>query len=480
MSSYVNNEYEKGDKSKHAIENEYTVSMITNTDGKPNFEDKTITLREFSGETDLINELRFQSHNFKKASTETVHYRYGRLMISMSLSNFYLKVDGIIINTGVDNDLNDIKNKWPDIAEGYAFKKDYGNMKDVIGSSFLENVKRWMNGKNDEIITTPENFIEHAYNAQCGAAMFLAESIRNFHNHFTNMICVQMIDANIMSMEHFIHADINPMARRSSWLADHGAGTEYMNKLKNDHSIITGKAAARNYEEIKIRISRICKTSIAHVEDNENSGSREHPPEFPQLLLFQIKNNNGYRKYEQNIPDKLLFIEITEPLIQSIDTQSKEFSRTEDVSAPLQASMALAYDHAYISKEIADDMSESMKVIVEEGKETFIVLSTKNRENPSENKIIKVPIDESKLSSKEMIDNLQNQADAVKNLPSEESITTNRINKGLAIHGVVTGFSGAINKLEEGEYVEGSIYPAQSFHGLGDLTGINNKIWRSS
>ncbi len=160
----------------------------------------------------------------------------------------------------------------------------------------------------------------------------------------------------------------------------------------------------------------------------------------------------------------------------------------EDVSAPLRASMALAYDHAYIIMTIADVLKkeekemnkpleiepESMKVFVEEGKGTSIVLSAHDKENPSDNKIIKVPIDESKLSSKEMMDNLQKQAYA------EESSTTNHINKGLAIYGVVTCFRGAIYKLEEGDYIEGSVYLSQSSHGLGDLTGINNKIWQAS
>ncbi len=122
----------------------------------------------------------------------------------------------------------------------------------------------WINGKNDDTETTPANFIEHAYNAQCGAAMFMSESIRNFHNHLTNMWVLDMIDGNIMTKEQFFSKHILSMARGGTWLGNKETGTNYMDSLK---AAPDGNKRAKQYlEEIKTPLSRITKTYIAHTE----------------------------------------------------------------------------------------------------------------------------------------------------------------------------------------------------------------------
>ena len=326
--------YNGGNFNEHASEKQYRVTMVDRQPGKPQFAEKDLTLREFSGgELDLIKELRYQSNKYDKTnpSTDTVHYRFGSFVVSMSLGNFYLKVDGIITSDFSPDELAEIQNKWPDVdSEGYSLSKDYPQMKEKTSSDIIDNVKSWINGKNDEIKTTTKNFEEQAYNAQCGAAMFLSESIRNFHNHITNMMAIEMIDANIQSKEQFFSTDVLPMARGRSWLGNEVGGVNYMEELGK----MTSKKAVRINEEIKTRLSRITKTWMAHVEKGPLSGSVDLPPQadastqneknaMKQAFPTREAGAGGFlRVYEQNIPDKLLSTQMSEPEVKSMDAQS--------------------------------------------------------------------------------------------------------------------------------------------------------------
>ena len=250
------------------------------------------------------------------------------------------------------------------------------------------------------------------------------------------------------------------------------------------------------------RLSKITKTWMAHVEKGPLSGSVDLPPQADASTQNEKKNAmkqafptreagaGGFlRVYEQNIPDKLLSTQMSEPEVKSMDAQSTEFSDTLDVSAPLRASLALAADHAYVSQIVADAIQkekvkkqfeidrDTMQVFYEEGKGTSIAVSVHDKANPSKTEVIVASIDETKLSSKEVLENLQKQANEV---AQEQHTKTSYISKGLAIHGVLTGFGGALSQLEEGDIAEGSITLAQSVQGLGDLTGINQKIWQTS
>ncbi len=180
--------YRNAKSSKPTNEMEYTTSMVTNENGKPIFVDQRMMLREINGYEDFLNELRYRSDEYKaNPSMDTVHYRFGSFVVSMSLNNFYLKVDGVINTKFSFNDLQYIKSEWPDVNKGYSFSEEYRRMIPETGADFIQHVRNWIYGGNGDIETTPANFIEHAYNAQCGAAMFMSESIRNFHNHLTNM-----------------------------------------------------------------------------------------------------------------------------------------------------------------------------------------------------------------------------------------------------------------------------------------------------
>ncbi|CAB4039521.1 Hypothetical predicted protein [Paramuricea clavata] len=48
-----------------------------------------------------------------------------------------------------------------------------------------------------------------------------------------------------------------------------------------------------------------------------------------------------------------------------------------------------------------------------------------------------------------------------------------KINKGLAVHGLIFSFLGAMNYFSKGDNVRGTFTLSQSVHTLGDLTGIN-------
>ncbi len=256
LDAEAKNVYKKAKSSKPTNEKEYCTLMVTNMNGRPQFAERKMMLREINGYEDFLNEIRYRSDEFNtNPSTDTVHYRFGSFVVSMSLENLYLKVDGIINSNNFS--LSDIKNMWPDVDKGYSFSKVYKQMKPATGADFIQQVISWIAGKNDDIETTPANFIKHAYNAQCGAAMFLAESIRNFHNHITNMWVLDMIDRNI-TKEQFFSKDILPMARAGTWM-NKKTGTKYMDSLEAAQGI-NKKKAKRYLEEIKNRLSRITKT----------------------------------------------------------------------------------------------------------------------------------------------------------------------------------------------------------------------------
>ncbi len=436
---------------------------------------------------EFINELRYRATNFDKRSTAVEHYRFGDLIVKMTLDNFYVKVVGLVESTP---HLTELQTKFSD------FPVEYRAMNPKTGPSFFDDVKKWMNGDNRHIDITPENFEERVYNAQAGIAMFLSESIRCFQNHFTNMMILDMADAHLVYRELFFGKNINPMAQGGTWIGRAETGIDLLDFFETAHR--------RSYRGIRERISRITKSWLSHVHKDGVSGLRDTPPMGSVVDLGTFESNvkdviksigeaepgsqDHLRDYAE-ITDYLVSNQFTEPEIGSMETQSNDLSTTEDTSASLRGSLAISADHAKVSKAISDAIQEreaqlnkkfemvSDSISVSEGK--YIRFSVYDKENPSHTQEVLATVEESELSSREMLNDLQQEAnnyavEATKRPASEI------IGKALAIVGVVTGFTGALGKLEEGEYVEGSIYLAQSLHGLGDLAGINQKIWQAS
>ena len=61
-------------------------------------------------------------------------------------------------------------------------------------------------------------------------------------------------------------------------------------------------------------------------------------------------------------------------------------------------------------------------------------------------------------------------------IDTEQLASHTLINRGLAIHGGIIGFAQAINALENGDTIDGTILLAQSTHGLMSLSGYDKRI----
>ena len=485
--------YKSGNPSERASGTKYKVSMFDS--GKKTFNSGEVELREFTPE-DLVKEIRYQAHNFATKNTGGELYRFGNLVVRMDLSNLYVQVAGLVESNIPPNDLKEMQQKWAD------FPKDYRDMHPKAGADFFDDVKNWINGKNSEIQITPENFEARVFNAQSGTAMFLSESIRCFQNHFTNMMALDMVDAHVLNKELFIGKNIHPMARGGTWPRKMATGVDLLDDMEKSGN----KNLKKEYGKIRERLARITKSWLSHVQQTTATGSQDIPQQsqVKQLGSFEDKvkplidsigtappgSHSHLRDYEQKFSDKLLSTQFSEPEIGSMETQNIDLSTTEDAGASLKASLAIASDHAQVSKAISDAIedressvnkkfemvSDSIKVI--EGK--YITFSVFDKENPSHTEEVMATVDESKLSSKAMLEDLQKQAADFNEGSTGEHELTSRVGKGLAIFGVVQGFKGAFSKFEDGDYAEGTIYLAQSLHGLGDLSGINQKIWQAS
>ena len=80
-------------------------------------------------------------------------------------------------------------------------------MQPLTGDNFFDDVRSWINGESNNIGLNLEN----AYNAQCGMAMFLSESIRSFQTHVTNMMSLDLVRHGYLSKEYFYKS--HPMGR---------------------------------------------------------------------------------------------------------------------------------------------------------------------------------------------------------------------------------------------------------------------------
>ena len=112
--------------------------------------------------------------------------------------------------------------------------------------------------------------------------------------------------------------------------------------------------------------------------------------------------------------------------------------------------------------------------------ENSVRFRVQQKTNPtSEPEEISTAIDKSKLTSKALVDDLQAKASELNN-PGTSEGTVSRINRGLAIYGIVRGLTGAIGALENGNITQGAIGLAQSLHGIGELSGINKAIYKAA
>lgn len=256
-----------------------------------------IGVREINGMNDLLMEL----HRYGgKNEVSCVYYRFGDWVLSMNPSTFYVSVEGVIISS------TDSAAKKSRVARLLAkfrtfpnqrIPMQYREMQLHTGADFFDNVRSWIGGRHQEIGLN----IENAYNAQCGTAMFLSESIRCFQNHITNMMSLDLERHGYLSKEYFFNS--HPMGRGGTWQIRTGqdekmTGLNMLHYVQHDSSVTKKvRKAIKVLASTKSRISRICKSWLSRVETPELKGSRFRPPQSTPIpyiaqtdMLASIEN----------------------------------------------------------------------------------------------------------------------------------------------------------------------------------------------
>lgn len=491
----------------------------------------------------------------KKGTGDKVFYRFGDWVVSMEMNRFYMNVEGIITTDDgnkeeEENRVKEVRGMWEkymqkEEAEAIAkyneikqqlpesdpemirirdrkaaFEKkilpsDYKNMLLGVGDDFFDNVRSWINGDHSNIGLN----IENAYNAQCGLALFMSESIRCFQTHITNMMGLDLAKHGYLTKEYFI--ETHPMARGKTWVM-RKKGTNILETglemLRHYPFTKEEKRVEKVFDTTKSLISRIAKSWLSHAEvigesvlshdcPNCLEGSTNSPTEGnldtsegAKVKLFQklstLKtigsgppSQEFLRDYDLTKP--LLSTKITEPEVGSVKTQVTQFSNTEDISSPLRASMALANDHAYVSNEISKEVQQKEKetgkvyevvpdsVKVDEIGDSLSFQVYDKNYPASEAEEVKTTIDRTKLESKAFMDDLETKANELQ-APENPEGKLSKINRGLAIYGVVSGLGGAISSFEDGNITQGMIGMSQSLHGIGELSGVNRAIYKAA
>ena len=458
-------------------------------------------VREIRSIDDFLIELKYYGElgqGIPKAKNNAVCYRFGDWVVTMNLDNFYVSVEGVIISD-TDSDakreeVNNIKEHWQKLDEKYR------DMQPNTGDNFFDNVNSWINGQHEKIGLT----VEDAYNAQCGMAMFLSESIRCFHNHITNMMALSLVRAGYLTKEFFFNS--NPMARGGSWQLRYENG-----KLKTGLDLMTDPILDSNeqrtiVEEMrKVRdlISRFGQTWLSHVDVDGVMGSRQPAPgaetaeyNFHSNMIDNLKDvaqriGTYLRDYELKYATTYLLSSlVSEAENEAVDTQINDFKTSEDRSLSVRTSIALTNDHEYVSDVINKEITEKSQ---QTGKKYQIVPNSVEIEEDSEKvrfeieadwnpdlKKVRTAIDRSRLFSREMIEQMQRESKEFARSTDTEGGKLAKFNRGFAIFNTVIGLFQSIGSLENGDMTQGVTGLAHTIYGIGELTEYNQKISKAA
>ena len=469
-----------------------------------------IHIREIHSLSDLLRELHYYGETGPALRRSQIYYRFGDWALSMDTRNFNVRVEGVITSPNNSSQktsqVNALRQVWRDFPN-QRMPEDYPTMQPETGADFFSDVKSWINGEHNRIGLN----IESAYNAQCGTAMFLSESIRSFQNHITNMMGLDLVHHGYLSKEYFFKT--HPMGRGFTWQVKRNVqGREFKKtglEMLRDTDARAGRLvdarAQRVFNSVISRMSRISKSWLSHIDSTELKGSRDAPPqatteqytglEGQANLLSSLEDIGSVRPnitqylrdYElREATNHLLSTWITEPETKSVEAQIEAFSSTEDISSPLRASMALANDHAYMSELLSRQVrlreqqtGKQYEVIPDSlvvGRDNSIRFRLQGKTDPESQTLTSTTIDKTKLTSKALLDDLQ----ATSNEIQEPGYPGRRISRILSIYSVIRGLSGSISAFENGNVTEGALGLARSLHGISELSGINQAIYEAA
>ena len=153
--------------------------------------------------------------------------------------------------------------------------------------------------------------------------------------------------------------------------------------------------------------------------------------------------------------------------------------------------MAMANDHAYISGlidrqvQLKEQQTGKKYEVLPDSlilgqNDDSVRFRVREKGTPSSaTEELSTVIDKTKLASKALVEDLQTKANELQQ-PSGPESKVSKINRGLAIYGIVRGLAGSITAFENGNVTQGAIGLAQSLHGIGELSGFNKAVYKAA
>ena len=495
--------------------------------------DMKIKIREFSSHAELSHEIKrwgekgFEFPSYDKTTTlwsktdstgapfadKHVYYRYGdfvyRLKVQSALTfkgpprgldPFYTGFEGVIVNEDPNGAAS--KNTGMDLKQ-YKFGDAYHQMQPKTDNNFFSDARKWIGGEHSAIGTTKTN----AINGETTIAMFTSEAIRDYRAHVTNKLSLDL-NAHVQAFDRNVFFKGHPIGRGDAGPArEHGdregfyeskTGKPKTNfKVKAIRSLVGAllqQWTEAGYKDTARKVQKRPHGSTS-AETTDKAKRIKLVGEFKESVKAVMTSDHymgsEYIGDAKDIAGPLFegpydAREVEEPQTESVDSEVNEYHEAEDHSLPLRASHAMLRDQLYVSKEIAkaveaQEAATGMKcevnedsIAVQEGKVTYEVFEPSD---PKFRRNIETDLDESKMTSKDLLDEMHEQAQS---LQQEGEGAAGKINRGLAIYGAVMGIKGTVEAFERGDIFHGTINLAQTLHGLGELSGINQKIYKAA
>lgn len=418
--------------------------------------------------------------------------------------------------------------KIPNIGEKYW---------EMIGvdNDFFSDMRKYMNGKGEEIIVNFDDEVSRtakATNGQRILAMTLSESIRNFRAHVVNMISLDLNAHDFLSHQQYF--DSHPMARGGTWPPDIRGESQQHPKPTGfegsygayswDDIFNSGRALdskqRKNAKLARERVSDFLGSWLSNIDtgsvkadhNGELSVEQSQGTEDPYTIADDISNNafdqaitkavqealvNNFRDTIQpstTIVDNPNPIAVAGPLlasreqIETPEVEVVELRVTDSVNSdshtlPLVASETLKSDQELIAHQITTRMQqEALQDQTEysvvrnsvEREENEIKFKVIDKSEPPEEKQLRVQVDEEKLGSDDILDDIKGEID------EHNGGRLKDVGRALAVAGTVHGLFGALGALEDGNTKEGVVGLAMAIHGIGRLTNINRDVYCSA
>ena len=415
----------------------------------------------------------------------------------MGLSSFYTTLVGVIENEDPTNPSESQKNTGMDL---HTFGDAYGHFQRNTDQNFFSDTRQWLKGQHDTIGLTETN----AINGKATIAMFICEAIRDYRVHLTNKLSLDLnshapaFDRNKFFSGHPLARGGAAPARDSGmrdelWAANSGNWKKFKGPaIKKFIGALVEQWAEAGYEDLPKR-TRKRPASSAAKESTSPAKRLKLQEGFKESITkaFDADVTSGSNLIKDTIKIAGPLFEgpydareVEEPQTESVQSEVNEYQGAEDLSLPLRASHAMLRDQLYISKEIGENVKveetgsgktyeiDEESITVEGKKVTYQIYEPSD---PSSRKTKETELDESKMTSKDVMDEMHKQAMGLQG----EGIK-GKINKGLAIYGTVMGIKGTVEAFERGDVTHGIINLGQTLHGIGELSGINRKIYKAA